>query len=118
MVFSPTDDYIVSVNMQRLFEDLLHKYNVDLALWAHYHSYERTCKVYRNRCAEDGITNVVIGTAGRFLDLELFMHKDWSVTRLKEYGYGRVTVFNHTTMHFEFIRNKDKVVRDSFYLHR
>ncbi|XP_065072044.1 uncharacterized protein LOC135696546 isoform X2 [Rhopilema esculentum] len=112
------DDYIVSVNMQRLFEDLLYKYKVDLALWAHYHSYERTCKVYRNRCAEDGITNVVIGTAGRFLDLELFMHKDWSVTRLKEYGYGRVTVFNHTTMHFEFIRNKDKVVRDSFYLHR
>ena len=102
--------------MQRLFEDLLYDYKVDLALWAHYHSYERTCKVYRNKCREDGITHVVIGTAGRFLDLELFMHKDWSVTRLKEYGYGRITVFNHTAMQFQFVKNKDKSIQDDFYL--
>jgi len=109
-------DYIVATNMQRLFENLLHTYKVDLALWAHYHSYERTCKVYKNKCSEDGITHIVIGTAGRNLDQEKFMHKDWSITRLKEYGYGRVTVFNHTAMQFEFVSNKDKSVHDNFYL--
>eukprot|EP00794_Sanderia_malayensis_P005468 gene5468-6151_t len=110
------DDYIVATNMQRLFEDLLHKYKVDLALWAHYHSYERTCKVYRNKCVKDGITHLVVGTAGRFLDLELFMSKNWSLKRLKEFGYGRVTVYNQTALKFEFIRNKDRAIRDSFYL--
>ncbi len=111
-----SDDYLVSVNMQRLFEDLLYKYQVDLALWAHYHSYERTCKVYRNKCVEDGVTHIVVGTAGRALDLEYWMHKEWSVKKLKEYGYGRMTVFNRTAMLFEFVSNEDREVKDSFYL--
>lgn len=34
-------DYAVAEGMQRSFEDLLYKHKVDLALWGHYHSYER-----------------------------------------------------------------------------
>ena len=99
--------------MQRLFEDLLYKYKVDVAFWAHYHSYERTCKVYRNKCVEDGVPHLVVGTAGRDLDIELWLHKEWSLKRIKEYGYGRVTVYNQTAMMFEFVRNKDKKVLDT-----
>ena len=33
-------DYIVSLNMQRTFEDVLYTYKVDLVLAGHYHSYE------------------------------------------------------------------------------
>jgi UDP-2,3-diacylglucosamine pyrophosphatase LpxH len=31
------DDYKVSLYMQTAFEDLLHKYQVDIAVWGHYH---------------------------------------------------------------------------------
>lgn len=43
-------DYIVAIHMQESFEDLLYKYRVDLAFWGHYHSYERTCAVYKQMC--------------------------------------------------------------------
>merc|ERR1719378_926000 len=103
-------DYVVAENMQRLFEDLLHDYKVDLAVWGHYHSYERTCKVYRNKCVEDGITHVVVGTAGGFPEPWPWMHKEWSVKRFTEFGFGRVTVYNQTAMLFEFVRNKDRQI--------
>ncbi len=35
----------IGTHMAEGMEDLLLKYKVDLALWAHQHSYERTCKV-------------------------------------------------------------------------
>ena len=38
---------------------------VDLALWGHHHSYQRTCRVYREACVDEGgVIHVVIGMAG------------------------------------------------------
>ena len=104
--------------MQRLFEDLLYKYSVDLAFWAHYHSYERTCKLYRNTCVEDGVTHIVVGTAGKQLDTEVWLDKKWSLARFEEFGYGRVTVYNETAMMVEFVRNKDKATLDKVVLEK
>ena len=39
-------DYIVSLNMQRTFEDVLYNYKVDLVLAGHYHSYEVSKTVF------------------------------------------------------------------------
>ena len=79
--------------LQRSFEDLLYQNKVDLALWGHYHSYERcvlilpacarlrftpgsfrfdvsalapsrTCPVYKNKCDPSGTVHVVAGMAG------------------------------------------------------
>ena len=62
-------DYNYAQNMQRLFEDLLHENEVDLFLAGHYHSYERTCSVYKKECvAEGGTTHIITGAAGYALD--------------------------------------------------
>ena len=46
-------------------------YEVDLALWAHHHSYQRTCLVYRGYCMFDkgqGTVHLVVGTGGTSLE--------------------------------------------------
>jgi hypothetical protein len=118
MSFYLTGDVIVSLGMQYLFEDLLYKYRVDLALWAHYHSYERTCAVYKRKCVDDGITHITVGTAGKSEDGEVYMKEDWSLFHRKDnpYGYGRVTVANRSALHFEYFVNTDDKVDDEVWL--
>jgi len=108
------DELEVALNMQRLFEDLLYKYQVDLCLWAHVHSYERSCKLYKNKCQEDGIVHIVHGTAGRAIDLETYFTVPWSVFRAKEYGFGRITVYNSTQLTYDFLSSKDRSVLDTY----
>lgn len=110
------DNYVIALNMQRLFEDLLHKYKVDLALWSHYHSYERTCKVYKNQCRDDGIIHIVVGSAGKKIDLDIWFDKPWSMFHQNEYGYGVVTVANATAMKWEWIQNNKKKSMDSVWI--
>ena len=52
---------------------ILQKFAVDVALWGHHHSYQRTCPVYRQKCRSDGKApvHVVIGMAGRELAIDL-----------------------------------------------
>jgi len=102
--------------MQQYVEDLLYENKVDLGLWAHYHSYERTCKVYRNECREDGILHLMIGSAGKQLDSEKWYKKEWSAYHDRNYGYGRFSVKNSTHIFFEFVQDSiDKVV-DSVWI--
>lgn len=44
---------------------------VDLALWGHHHSYQRTCPVFNSECVEGGTTHVVIGMGGQSLSKNL-----------------------------------------------
>ena len=50
---------------------LIQKYNVDLALWGHHHSYQRTCHVYKEKCTENAPLHLVIGMAGQGLSQNL-----------------------------------------------
>ena len=104
--------------MQHLFEDLLYKYRVDLALWAHYHSYERTCAVYKNDCVHDGITHIIIGTAGMRNTTDLHMKKEWSIFLRNHdpYGYGRVIVANRSALRWEYFVNSENKVVDQVWL--
>ena len=104
--------------MKYLFEDLLYKYKVDMAFWAHYHAYERTCPVYKEVCQEGAPVHIVVGTAGKVLDHSDYWPVSWSVYRdQSNFGYGRITVANSSSMHFEFVRNKDGVVEDEVWIH-
>ena len=110
------DDYVVSINMQRLFEDLLYNNKVDLAFWAHYHAYERTCKLYQQQCRHDGFVNIVVGTAGRSLDPDIWFKKPWSIYRNANYGYGRLQVVNSTAMLWEWVENSSGKVKDMAWI--
>lgn len=112
------DEEEVAINMQKLFEDLLHTYQVDLALWSHVHSYQRTCKLYRNKCTADGTVHIVVGTAGRPIDLEFFEDKPWLRFSSEEFGYGRLWIANATSMKYEFVTNKDRKVIDSYWFEK
>ena len=68
-----------------------------------------------------GITSVCflyqVGSAGKSADAdEWYPDKAWSLFRLADYGYGRITVANETHMLYEFVQNRlDKVV-DSVWI--
>ena len=61
-------DYRVAVGIQEALEDLFYEHSVDLAVWAHYHFYERTCAVYKQVCDPKGTVHIVVGSAGYELD--------------------------------------------------
>ena len=45
----------------------MQKYKVDLALWGHHHSYQRTCPVYQEKCTDGAPIHIVIGMGGQGL---------------------------------------------------
>ena len=110
------NDQEVSIHMRHAIEPLFHKYRVDMVISGHLHSYERTCKMYREKCVEDGIVYVIAGSAGFILDEVGVWSFPWSRHYEVEFGYGRVTVANATELLWEFVRNKDKQVSDSVWL--
>ena len=110
-------DYTVSTHIRRSLEPVFHEYRVDMAICGHYHSYERTCKVYKEKCIEDGTVHVIVGAAGFHLDSAGVWPFDWSRHYEAEFGYGRVTVANSTSLLWEYVRNRDKKVSDHVWLH-
>jgi len=115
------DDYNVSLHMQSLFEDLLYENHVDIALWGHYHSYERTCAVYNQTCIADGIVHIITGAAGAELDRADWFVKSWSLNHTNAFfGLGRiqiqVTQQAFTQLKWQFILNNDDSVFDEMVL--
>ena len=102
--------------MQHAFESLLYKYKVDLAFWAHYHSYERTCPVYQRQCTPGAPVHIVVGTAGKELDLEDYFPVSWSLYQENDYGYGRLTQANRSALLWEWVENTSGKVKDQVWL--
>jgi len=101
-------DYAVAKGMQAEFEELLVKYDVDLVLAGHYHSYLRTTRIYQDKVDdENGIYHFTIGSAGASLDIVDLYSKDWVENFTMEFGIGKITVANSTHMHWEYIENKE-----------
>ncbi|EDO41527.1 predicted protein, partial [Nematostella vectensis] len=97
-------DYMISIGMRHYFEDLLLQYKVDMAFWAHYHSYERTCQVNNTICQKGAPIHIVVGTAGKELDTEPHWKFSWSEFYMNAYGYGRVTVHDRHSLLWEWIK--------------
>ena len=103
--------------MRHNFENLLHKYKVDLALWAHYHSYERTCALYDAHCVPSGGTvHIVVGTAGKVLDTEDYYPMNWSLYRENNFGYGRLTQLSRSSILWEWVESTSAMVKDKVLL--
>jgi len=95
-------------------EDLLVKYGVDLAVWAHEHSYERLYPTYNRTVVPSpnpdmpyvdprAPVHVTTGSAGCREKHDGFLPDPpvWSAFRTMQYGYTRMKVANATHLYLE-----------------
>jgi hypothetical protein len=70
----PAGDQPVATALRASVEPLLMQYGVDLVLWGHHHSYQRTCPVFNQTCVDPNTkapVHLVIGNAGAGLSQNL-----------------------------------------------
>ncbi|XP_030028562.2 acid phosphatase type 7 isoform X2 [Manduca sexta] len=110
-------------------EPLLAAYGVDVVIWAHEHSYERTWPLYDNQVYNGSVeqpyvnpgapVHLITGSAGCKEGVDPFerSHYAWSAFRSSDYGYTRFKAYNKTHVHFEQVSVdlKAKVI-DSFWI--
>jgi len=111
-------------SLQRLWQ----KYRVDIAFFGHVHNYERTCPVYQSRCMTsekshysgtmNGTIFVVAGGGGSHLSDYTTAIPRWSIFRHRDFGFVKLTAFNHSSLLFEYKRSSDGKVYDSFTVDR
>ena len=115
-------------------EDLFYDFNVDLSLWGHEHSYERTYPVYQ-RIPYTQNTKVVNGTAYYYKPIVTvhittgspgnremvgahlnFTKNDWSASHSDEYSYSDLEVFNSTHLHITQVNGHNRTVIDDLWI--
>ncbi|KAL8123282.1 putative inactive purple acid phosphatase 27 [Apium graveolens] len=111
-------------SLQRLWQ----KYKVDIAFYGHVHNYERTCPMYQNRCVNseksnysgtmNGTIHVVAGGAGSHLSEFSELKTSWSLYKDYDFGFVKLTAFNHSSLLFEYKKSSDGLVYDSFTISR
>ncbi|GAU99383.1 hypothetical protein RvY_10399 [Ramazzottius varieornatus] len=110
-------------------EDLLYESGVDVGIWAHEHSYERTWPVYDLKVLNgsasepytdpEGIVHIITGSAGCQENHTRFNPHpyDFSAFHTTDYGFTRMTVHNRTHLQFEQVSDdKNYVVVDSVWV--
>ncbi|HIM32904.1 MAG TPA: hypothetical protein EYI97_00255, partial [Candidatus Poseidoniales archaeon] len=129
-MYSSNSAHGSEVDFRDAMEELLYDYGVDLAVWGHDHSYERSYPVFQEEplsnstsSATDPYRNpgapihVVVGTGGRSLYDEFDEPQPaWSAYREASYGYSVFEVTPQGELHFSFIRNSDGTVADQFWI--
>lgn len=113
-----SDDYRMTQHIQLEIEDLFYIYHVDLFFGGHYHSYERSCPVFKQKCNVDGTIHVLSGSAG-YLDTKPWMvpQPSWSTIRFQKTGYNRMRLKNNV-LYVDFIESGTGNVLDSFNITR
>ncbi|XP_010527966.1 PREDICTED: probable inactive purple acid phosphatase 1 isoform X2 [Tarenaya hassleriana] len=111
-------------SLQKLWQ----KYKVDIAIYGHAHNYERTCPVYQNICTDkeknnytgmlNGTIHIVAGGGGAGLGEFSELQPNWSIYRDYDYGFVKLTAFDHSNLLLEYKRSKDGQVYDSFSISR
>ncbi|CAH1423188.1 unnamed protein product [Lactuca virosa] len=111
-------------NLQKLWQ----KYKVDIALYGHVNNYERTCPIYQNKCVNsdisrysgtvNGTIHVVVGGGGSRLSNFTEINTFWSLYKDQDWGFVKLTAFNHSSLLFEYKKSSDGLVYDSFTISR
>ncbi|KAK4264513.1 hypothetical protein QN277_025676 [Acacia crassicarpa] len=109
-------------------QGLWQKYKVDIAFYGHVHNYERSCPIYQNQCVNsekshysgtvNGTIHVVVGGGGSHLSDYTQITPVWSLFRDHDFGYGKLTAFNHSYLLWEYMKSSDGKVYDSFTISR
>ncbi|TKW11382.1 hypothetical protein SEVIR_6G229800v4 [Setaria viridis] len=111
-------------SLQKLWQ----KYRVDIAFFGHVHNYERTCPLYQSQCMTgekshysgtmNGTIFVVAGGGGSHLSDYTTAIPKWSIFRDQDFGFVKLTAFNHSSLLFEYKKSSDGKVYDSFTVDR
>ncbi|KAF7838174.1 nucleotide pyrophosphatase/phosphodiesterase-like [Senna tora] len=109
-------------------QGLWQKYKVDIAFYGHVHNYERSCPIYQNQCMNsekshysgtvNGTIHVVVGGGGSHLSEYSKITPYWSIYRDHDFGFGKLTAFNHSYLLWEYKKSSDGKVYDSFTISR
>jgi hypothetical protein len=92
--------WLMSEYLKESLEDLLLKYQVDVAFWGHVHNYERTCPLYNRQCRGDynnpqAPVHFVIGMAGQSLSPDFPQYPpDWSLFRAPDFVRKQLEKFH------------------------
>lgn len=115
-------DYYRSLLFRDELEQELADYHVDIVFSGHYHSYERTCPVFGDRCIESpsgkalAPVHLMVGSGGYTVDTAGFYRSRWREQGFLEHGYGRVHIYNSTHLHFEFVSDVERRVKDETWV--
>ncbi|KAJ0950557.1 putative phosphodiesterase I [Helianthus annuus] len=111
-------------HLQKLWQ----KYKVDIAFYGHVHNYERTCPIYQNQCVNperysysgtvNGTIHVVVGGGGSHLSDFTEIDTVWSLYKDHDWGFAKLTAFNHSSLLFEYKKSRDGLVYDNFTISR
>ncbi|KAM7274830.1 hypothetical protein ACFE04_016696 [Oxalis oulophora] len=111
-------------SLQKLWQ----KYKVDIAFYGHVHNYERVCPIYQNQCVNtekhdysgrvNGTIHVIVGGGGSHLSNYSQVIPKWTIYRDSDFGFGKLTAFNHSSLLFEYKKSRDGKVYDSFTISR
>lgn len=106
---------------QEAFEDVLIKYDVDLAVFGHVHNYQRYAPMANNKPDPNGLNNpsspwyIVNGAAGHYDGMDP-MGKVLNGMVFgfdNTYGWSRLTVHNSTHLTHDFVASRNNTVMDS-----
>lgn len=95
-----SDQYVAAL-LRAAIEPLLLRYKVNAAFWGHHHSFQRTCPVANEICAESshGVVHYGVGMAGMTLSTNLMPKAPaWSLRAELVYGLSAVDAVNSTHM--------------------
>jgi len=115
-----SSDQRVAELLRANLEPLLLKYQVDLALWGHHHSYQRTCPVYNLTCQAKVTSNqvwpthVVIGMAGMALSKNIMLKQPSWIVYVDDQEYGYSVIETTATEINMWFYNNENVLRDHF----
>ncbi|TYI51559.1 hypothetical protein E1A91_D12G185100v1, partial [Gossypium mustelinum] len=88
----------------------------------------QTCPIYENQCTDNekryykgtlkGTIHVVAGGAGASLSPFTTLKTKWSLFKDYDYGFIKLTAFDHSNLLFEYKKSSDGKVYDSFRISR
>ncbi|KAF3436885.1 hypothetical protein FNV43_RR19638 [Rhamnella rubrinervis] len=109
-------------------EKLWKKYKVDIAFFGHTHTYERTCPIYQKQCTStekhhysgtvNGTIHVIVGGGGSHLSNFTEDQPEWSIYRDEDFGFVKMTAYNHGYLLLEYKKSSDGEVYDYFTIKR
>ncbi|KAK4358002.1 hypothetical protein RND71_023612 [Anisodus tanguticus] len=93
-------------SLQKLWQ----KYKVDIAIYGHVHNYERTCPIYQD------IENMMLLylSPSKSLPEKYLYNEREEVLEDYDYGFVKMTAFDHSNLLFEYKKSRDGIVYDSF----